>query len=405
MKNAVVSTVLIALLVAGIVFLWQVFSPSEDGANQIQQQQQQEAQQGERGLLLGIVSSRDGEPISGATVRAVNRAGAVEEVQSGADGSYNFSLEPGSYVLVAEREGYERSIVEGVDIKSHYNFRQDIKLTTKGQSGPPPAPGDPAGYIFGKGAQNEEEVKVILAAHGLPENNEILSIVPVELTGNGLSIYYRDGQATATYVGSFAGEPAWKVDFANGDVIYVQRTCANVVIPSPSKPVVASVVVAPVVCCPTPEPVVTPEPTAAPVPPAPTPPSPPPPPPPPPTPEPTPSPTPKPTPTPTPPPTPKPTFGVVCTVEPNFGYSPLNGVDILIEVSGTATGPITYWIDCMNDGWWDFEVTTTNESYLATDLCNYPDPPEVGDSYWVLVKASRQGLEAGASCSIIVLDP
>ena len=66
-----------------------------------------------------------------------------------------------------------------------------------------------------------------------------------------------------------------------------------------------------------------------------------------------------------------PTLYVSFNVNPNSGCAPLTNVDLSANVYGTATGPITYFFDCNNDGNWE-KITTRNDSnHIAYDLCHY----------------------------------
>jgi hypothetical protein len=72
---------------------------------------------------------------------------------------------------------------------------------------------------------------------------------------------------------------------------------------------------------------------------------------------------------------------------PQNGLKPLNDVDLIVEnVTGSATGDITYKFDCTNDG--TFESTppaTSATSYTATDLCDYP----TAGTYTAAVRITR----------------
>jgi len=83
---------------------------------------------------------------------------------------------------------------------------------------------------------------------------------------------------------------------------------------------------------------------------------------------------------------------------PNSGAAPLNNVDLVTTVSGTATGPITYKFDCTNDGSWDKVITTNDTSYTAVDLCNYSSP----GNYLAKVSVGRGGLFFEGTTAIMV---
>ena len=397
------------LVVVGIVLaVWVFFlrggSDNVVGIGSMANSQQPLSNEPDGSSVYGTIRKRGtSEAIAEVTVRAVNRAnGETTAVQNAADGQYRISVPSGEYVVSAQAEGYELSIVESVGVHSH--ALQDIELVPKGKAAPPPGPGNPEGYIFGLGAQNEAEVRVILAVHG-EDITEIVSIMPVNLSGEGLSVYYRDGQATAVYVGSFLGEPAWEVRFSDGRIIFVQRKCGNIVkkaevisvvsqpsqqqqqqqqivIIQPLPP--AAPMFTPVPSTATPRPTKTPvPPTATSVPPAPTA-------------------TPRPTNTPFPTETPTPkTLFVVLRPEPNAGFAPLNGVDLVVDVSGTAAGPISYSLDCTNNGSWERQVTISDAYFRAVDLCSYPSPGE----FRARIQVIREGLTVEGVSVLVVVPP
>ena len=86
------------------------------------------------------------------------------------------------------------------------------------------------------------------------------------------------------------------------------------------------------------------------------------------------------------------------TATPSSGHAPLNNVDLIANVSGTATGDITYRFDCRNDGSWERTHTTSNTSYTAYDLCNYSSP----GNYNVKVRIEREGLIIQGTINIVV---
>lgn len=54
------------------------------------------------------------------------------------------------------------------------------------------------------------------------------------------------------------------------------------------------------------------------------------------------------------------------------GNAPLNGVDLIAYVSGTAQGTINYKFDCTNDGTWEIQADNVPSSpFSVADLCNY----------------------------------
>ncbi len=93
-----------------------------------------------------------------------------------------------------------------------------------------------------------------------------------------------------------------------------------------------------------------------------------------------------------------PNLKVKAYTSPSSGYAPLTGVDVSIEVYGTASGDITYKIDCHNDGYWDREITTSNTSYTAYDLCDYGSP----GVYQVKIYVSREGVSVSGILNVIV---
>jgi len=93
-----------------------------------------------------------------------------------------------------------------------------------------------------------------------------------------------------------------------------------------------------------------------------------------------------------------PTLFVDLTADPSSGEAPLNDVDLIANVSGTATGDITYRFDCTNNGSFEKTITTSSDPYTAEDLCDYPDP----GTYIAKVRAERQGLTAEDTTEIFV---
>jgi|GEM_PF-4591047 len=400
--------------------------------------------EGEEHVIYGIVRERrSNRGISGATIRAVSSEAEVTDDQSGQEGQYEIEVpEEGEYVLAVEAQGFPFAILNK-KVEVHSRVQVDIALARPGQLGPSPGLNNPAGYVFADGVQSESEVRILLAAYGFSED-EISGIVLVELTG-GVSVTYRDGHSTGMYEGSFLQESAWQAD-VGGKPIYVQRKCGNIVeviiehevivvaVTATPVPLAPTSTPVPTVCptCPTPVPTSTPippsatsvptatdtpvpgvTPSATPIPSAtptdtpgptstpvptstPTHTS---------TPEPTATPTETPvptdTPTQTPTPTPKPTLKVSCVPEPDFGHGSLEDVDLVAEVSGTATGDITYWFDCVDSGYWNLVVTSPNETYRAENLCDYWEE----GYYWARVRVERQGRTVDGVCDVIVDDP
>ena len=83
---------------------------------------------------------------------------------------------------------------------------------------------------------------------------------------------------------------------------------------------------------------------------------------------------------------------------PPSGTAPLNNVDLTAYVSGTASGDIHYQFDCTSDGVWDRDITTSNNSYTATNLCNYSSP----GSHIARTRVQREGLTVEGTAVIVV---
>jgi hypothetical protein len=93
-----------------------------------------------------------------------------------------------------------------------------------------------------------------------------------------------------------------------------------------------------------------------------------------------------------------PTLYVSFTVNPNSGCAPLENVDLSASVYGTATGPITYFFDCQNDGNWEKVITRNDSNYTAYDLCNYHNP----GNYTAKVMVERDLLSVQATVPVNV---
>jgi hypothetical protein len=96
-----------------------------------------------------------------------------------------------------------------------------------------------------------------------------------------------------------------------------------------------------------------------------------------------------------------PTLSVTLSANPSSGIAPLNDVDLTAQVSGTATGSITYKFDCTSNGSWERIVTTSSTSYTATDLCDYPN----AGVFMAKVKVERQNLSFVGTTGIFVQSP
>ena len=91
-----------------------------------------------------------------------------------------------------------------------------------------------------------------------------------------------------------------------------------------------------------------------------------------------------------------PTLYVSFTVNPNSGCAPLSNVDLSANVYGTATGPITYFFDCNNDGNWEKVITRNDSQYIAYNLCNYNNP----GNYTAKVMIERELLSVQATVPV-----
>ena len=381
--------------------------------------------------IYGVVYERGtGSPVPNVTIRAVNRANGETTTVESVDGQYRVPVSSGEYVLAAEADGYELSVIEGVGVHSH--AEQNVELVPKGQAVPHAEPGNPVNYVIRNGVHDEASAKAIVIAQGY---DVVGPVIYTKITGHG-DVNFRDGQAVATHYYEPKGEPAWAVPTANGVTVYVMVACGNagefvveveVVMPPPPPPPAPTATAVPPTetpkaCTPTPTympSIPTPAPTATATLPASTP---------------TPTNTPTRTSTPVPtatntpiaptntpiPPTPTrtststptrvpPTLEGRVWADPQGGFAPLNDVDIIVEVTGgSAVGTINYYFDCTKDGSWDLIVSdTSSTSYRAVDLCDYPTPPPPpqSDSYTVKVLIWREDITIGGTTSIVVVAP
>ena len=85
-------------------------------------------------------------------------------------------------------------------------------------------------------------------------------------------------------------------------------------------------------------------------------------------------------------------------VTPDSGLAPLNNVDISVQVSGSATGDITYKFDCTSDGGWEQIITSASTNYTAVDLCSYSTP----GNYIANIVVIRGGLVFDSQAAIVV---
>lgn len=104
-----------------------------------------------------------------------------------------------------------------------------------------------------------------------------------------------------------------------------------------------------------------------------------------------------------------PTLGVSLMATPVGGSAPINGVDLSANVSGSATGVVTYTFYCnrADSGTsvsqpWDRQVTNSSQASLtAADVCDYAQP----GTYTAKVIAERAGLAAEAMTTVAVSAP
>lgn len=92
------------------------------------------------------------------------------------------------------------------------------------------------------------------------------------------------------------------------------------------------------------------------------------------------------------------TLYVDLDADPERGTEPLNNVDLTADVSGTASGKITYKFNCENDGDWDYVGDSYSEIKTVADLCDY----KKDGTYTAKVKVYRDGLTATDTDTIYV---
>ena len=90
------------------------------------------------------------------------------------------------------------------------------------------------------------------------------------------------------------------------------------------------------------------------------------------------------------------TLSVSVTATPSSGPAPLKNVKIDASVGGTATGTITYKLDCTNDLVFDATETSSSTSYTFTKKCDYDTP----GNYTVRVNVTRQTLSVSNTTSV-----
>lgn len=93
-----------------------------------------------------------------------------------------------------------------------------------------------------------------------------------------------------------------------------------------------------------------------------------------------------------------PSLSVSLSANPSSGCAPLNNVDLVANVSGTATGSVTYYFDCTNDGTWEMTSSSTETNFVAADLCHYSS----SGNFIAKVKVERGNLMAENTTQINV---
>ncbi len=93
------------------------------------------------------------------------------------------------------------------------------------------------------------------------------------------------------------------------------------------------------------------------------------------------------------------TLSVVLTANPPSGTEPLNDVDLIADVSGTASGDIRYRFDCTNNGSYEIDITSSSDPYNATAACDY----STAGTYTARVRVDRESLFAEDTTTITVL--
>ena len=79
--------------------------------------------------LRGEVTDDSGLVIAGAQIAASNNAtGAETTASTGADGAYELTLEPGTYTVTAETQGFEIGIADGVELAAGGEVERDFRL-------------------------------------------------------------------------------------------------------------------------------------------------------------------------------------------------------------------------------------------------------------------------------------
>lgn len=95
------------------------------------------------------------------------------------------------------------------------------------------------------------------------------------------------------------------------------------------------------------------------------------------------------------------TLSVTVTANPSSGKAPLKNVQIDASVGGTATGTITYKLDCTNDLVYDATETSSSTSYTFIKKCDY----DTAGTYTARVNVTRQTLGTSNTASVTVTTP
>ncbi len=83
------------------------------------------------GRVAGTVNDTSGAVISGASITLTNNAtGVAQKVVSSASGSYVFgAVNPGTYTITAESQGFQKATTTGIEAHVQQNLTSDITLT------------------------------------------------------------------------------------------------------------------------------------------------------------------------------------------------------------------------------------------------------------------------------------
>ena len=88
-----------------------------------------------RGWIAGAVSSTAGGPLEGAVILLYASNGRQSTAATGADGSYNLSVQPGTYAVSASATGYVSQNRTGQTVTLGQTTREDFQLTPSAASG------------------------------------------------------------------------------------------------------------------------------------------------------------------------------------------------------------------------------------------------------------------------------